>query len=178
MCLKPITVHEVRETIENLDSKLSSGDDDISNVIVKLSSNVTIPYLTQIINESFEGGIFPDDLKKDKVIPLHKDGSKLDLKNYRPISLLIEWSKNIERALFIRISAYMENHNLLFNRQFGFGTKHRTIDALVELIEEIRLNCQNVKAISFFPYLKKAFDTIEHNILLKKIENTGIRAQL
>ena len=85
------------------------------------------------------------------------------------------WSQIIERALFIRMYAYMEYHNLLFNRQFGFRTKHSTIDALVELVEKIRLNCQNVKAISFFLDLKKAFDTIEHDILLKKIENTGIR---
>ena len=71
--------------------------------------------------------------------------------------------------------AYMEYHNQLFNRQFGFRTKHNTIDALVELVEKIRLNCNKVKAISFFLDLKKAFDTIEHDILLKKIENTGIR---
>ena len=86
MYLKPISVNEVREIIDNLDNKFSSGDDDISNVLVKLSSDVTIPYLTQIINKSFEG-IFPDDLKKAKVIPLHKEGSKLDENNYRPISL-------------------------------------------------------------------------------------------
>ena len=174
MYLKPITVDEVREIINNLDSKFSSGVDDISNVIVKLSSNVTIPYLTQIINKSFEEGIFPD-LKKAKVIPLHKDGLKLDENNYRPISLLIVWSKIIERALFIRIYAYIEYHNLLFNGQFGFRTKHNTIDALVELLEKLRLNCQNVKVISFFLDLKKAFDIIEHDILLIKIENNGIR---
>ena len=62
--------------------------------------------------------------------------------------LLTVWSKFIERALFIRINAYMEYHNLLFNRQFGFRAKHSTIDALVELVEKIRLNCLNVKAIS------------------------------
>ena len=81
MYLKPITCDEVREIIDNLYNKFSSGDDDISNVIVKLSSNVTIPYLTEIINLSFEEGIFPDDLKKAKVIPLHNDGSKLDENN-------------------------------------------------------------------------------------------------
>ena len=86
MYLKPITVDEVKEIIDHLDNKYSSGDDDISNVIVKLSSSITIPYLTHIINKSFEEGIFPDELKKAKVIPLHKDGSKLDENNYRPIS--------------------------------------------------------------------------------------------
>ena len=69
----------------------------------------------------------------------------------------------------------MEYHKLLSNRQFGFRTKHSTIDALVELVEKIRLNSQNVKVISFFLDLKKAFDTIEHDILMKKIENTGLR---
>ena len=88
MYLKPITIEEVREIIENLDNKVSSDDDDISNVIVKLSSNITIPYPTQVINKSFGEGIFPYDLKKAKVINLHKDGSKLDENNYRPISLL------------------------------------------------------------------------------------------
>ena len=66
MYLKPITCDKFREIIDNLDNKFSSGDDGISNVIVKISSNVTIPYLTQIINTSLQGGIFPDDLKKPK----------------------------------------------------------------------------------------------------------------
>ena len=172
MYLKPITIDEVREIIENLDKKFSSGDDDISNVIVNLLSNITNPYLTQVINKSFEEGMFPYDLKKAKVITLLKDGSKLDENNYRPISLLIVWSKTIECALFIRIYAYMDYHNLLFNRQFGFRAKHSTIDALVELVEKIRLNCQNVEAISFFLDLNKAFDTIEHDILFKKRSKT------
>ena len=157
MYLRPITIDEVKEIIENRDNKFSSGDDDISNVIVKLSSNITIPYLTQVIIKSFEEGIFPDDLKEAIVIPLHRDGSKLDENNYRPISLLIVWGKIIERALFIRIYAYMEYHILIFNRQFGFRAKHSTIDALVELVKKIRLNCQIVKAISFFLDHKKLF---------------------
>ena len=66
----------------------------------------------------------------------------------------------------------MEYHNLLFNRHFGFRAKHTTIDALGEgeLVKKIGLNCRNVKAINFFLDLKKAFDTIEHDILLKKLK--------
>ena len=105
MYLKPITCDEVRENIGSLDNEFSSGDDEISNVIVKLSSNVTIPYLTQIINEFFEENFFPDDLKKAKVNPLHMDGSKLVENNYRPASLLFVCSKIIDCALFIRIYA-------------------------------------------------------------------------
>ena len=66
MFLKPITVDEVRDIIDHLDNKYSSGDDDISNVIVKLSSSITIPYLTQIINKFFAEGTFPDELKRRK----------------------------------------------------------------------------------------------------------------
>ena len=93
--------------------------------------------------------MFPDDLKKAKVIPLHKDGSNLDENNYRPISLLIVWSKIIERALFIRIYAYMEYHNLLFNKQFGFRAKHSTIDALVELVEKNKIELLKCKSYQF-----------------------------
>ena len=93
--------------------------------------------------------MFPDDLKKAKVIPPHKDGSNLDENNYRPIALLIVWSKIIERALFIRIYAYMEYHNLLFNKQFGFRAKHSTIDALVELVEKNKIELPKCKSYQF-----------------------------
>ena len=66
MYLKPITIDEVREIIENLHNKISSGDDDFSNVIVKFSSNITTPYLTQVINKSFKEGKFPNYLKRVK----------------------------------------------------------------------------------------------------------------
>ena len=77
MYLKPITPDEVREIFDHVDNKYSSGDDDISNILIKISSSITILYLTQIINKSFKAGIFPDELKKAKLIPLHKDGSKI-----------------------------------------------------------------------------------------------------
>ena len=92
----PTTDNEVLKTIDELDNKSSSGLDNISTVLVKISSEVTVPYLTYLINLSFFNGKIPGALAKAKVIPLHKDGDKTNENNYRPISLLITWSKIFE----------------------------------------------------------------------------------
>ena len=78
-----------KKTSDRLDDKSSSGLDNIGNVLVKISLEVTIPYLTYLINLSFINGKFPGALAKAKVIPLHKDVDKTDENNYRTISLLI-----------------------------------------------------------------------------------------
>ena len=103
MFLSEVTENEVEKIIDNLEKKASSGDDLINNIIVKTSKNETVEILTYLINRSFNEGIFPVSLKKAKVIPLHKDGSKTDVNNYRPISLLTVWSKIFERVMYNRI---------------------------------------------------------------------------
>ena len=147
MFLYPTSDNEVQKTIDELDSKSSSGLDNISNVLVKTSSEVTVPYLTYLINVSFFNGKLPGALAKAKVIPLHKDGDKTDENNYRPISLLITWSKVFER-MFIRLYKFFEQNLLFTNKQFGFRRKHSTVDAMVEFIEMIR-TCANKLIISF-----------------------------
>ena len=172
--LYPVTECEVQKIIDNLDNKSSSGDDNKNNILVKLSAPATIPYLASLINNSFIQGIFPDRLKRANVIPMHKSGSRVVENNYRPISLLIVWSKNFERAMYTRIYNYLENFSLIYFRQFGFRSKHSTVDALVDFTEKI-CSHGNKSIISFFFDLKKAFDTIEHNILLQKLKSYGIR---
>ena len=88
--------------IESLPEK-TSGEDEINNIIVKNAGSVITRYLASLINQSFNKGCFPSELKKAKVIPLFKDGSRLDENNYRPISLLMVLSKIYERAMFTRI---------------------------------------------------------------------------
>ena len=112
MFLSEVTENEVEKIIDNLEKKASSGDDLINNIIVKTSKNETVEILTYLINRSFNEGIFPVSLKKAKVIPLHKDGSKTDVNNYRPISLLTVWSKIFERVMYNRIYNYMEHFSL------------------------------------------------------------------
>ena len=174
MFLYQVTELEVEQIINKLDNKSSSGDDNINNILVKLSVSATVPYLTLLINKSFSQGVFPDKLKRAKVIPMHKSGSRVDENNYRPISLLIVWSKIFERAMYTRIYNYLEKFSLIYSRQFGFRSKHSTIDALVDFTEKMR-SCGNQNVVTFFFDLKKAFDTIEHSLLLQKLESYGIR---
>ena len=174
MFLFPANDQEILEIIQNLENKSSSGDDYISNLIIKSASTIIAPYLTGLVNKSMNQGVFPDKLKNAKVIPLFKEGSKTDVNNYRPISLLKIWSKIFERVMYNRMYHFMEHFSLLYNKQFGFRAKHSTIDALVDLTENVRSrSCK--KVIGFFLDLKKAFDTLDHSILLSKLERLGFR---
>ena len=155
MYLVPATEQEILEFIQNLENKYSSGDVYMSNLIIKTASTIIAPYLTYLINKSMNQGVFPDKLKKAKVIPLFKERSKTDVNNYRPISLLTIWSKIFERVIYNRMYHFMERFSLLYNKQIGFRAKHSTIDALVDLTGNIRSrSCK--KVIGFFLDLKKA----------------------
>ena len=178
MFLRKVSMAEVLEILISFENKSSSGDDNVNMIIVKKSASVIAPYLELLINCSFAQGVFPSDLKQAKVIPLHKGGSRLDEKNYRPISLIKVWSKIFERAMFVRLYQYFENFNLLYEKQYGFRKKHSTIDALVNFSEKVRLNEFRGRVTSFFLDLKKAFDTIDHGILLNKLSDYGIRGHV
>ena len=120
-------------------------------------------------------GIFPDDLKVAKVVPLFKKGKREILDNYRPISLLHSLSKIFERVIFNQIHAYFTAHDLYYSGQCGFREKHSTQLAALELVDRITrdLDIGNTP-ISIFIDLSKAFDTLDHNILLSKLHYYGI----
>ena len=109
----PTTKREVESVYRSLQNKSSSGDDLICNSIVKASMPATLNVITNLINRSFNEGLFPDSLKTAKIIPLFKDGSKLKENNYRPISLLIIWSKIFEKVVFNRVYGYFEKLGIL-----------------------------------------------------------------
>ena len=90
---------EIFEIVNKLENKTSSGIDGINNILVKSSATVVVRFLKHLINISIARGIFPEILKYAKVLPLHKGGSKIEENNYRPISLLVIWSKIYERAM-------------------------------------------------------------------------------
>ena len=131
---------EISKIIDQLDNKSSSGDDNISNLVVKRSKIEIVPILIFLINKSFRDGVFPEALKKAEVLPLFKEGSKTKESNYRPILILNVWSKIFERAMFNRMSLYLERFCFIYKTQFGFRKKHCTIDALVEITEKIRFS--------------------------------------
>ena len=134
--------------------------------------------LTHLINKSIHQGIFPDDLKIAKVFPVYKSGDKSNISNYRPISVLSFFSKVFEKIMYNHVIDFINTNNLLSKQQFGFRKHHSTNHAVITLIDQISAALDCGKAVvGCYIDLKKAFDTVNHRILIEKMQRYGIRGR-
>ena len=177
--LKPTSSTEIANIIISLNSNKANGPESISTNILKMLAPNMSTMLSKIINLSFSTGIFPDCLKLADIVPVHKKESKLLVENYRPISLLSNISKIFEKTIHTRLYSFLEDTKSLYNMQFGFRSKHSTNHALIQITEQIRDALDNGKySCGIFVDLQKAFDTVDHHILLRKLEHYGIRGSV
>ena len=176
MFCEPVSREELFKLINNLKNSKSPGFDNIGPKLIKQVMHVVIDPLVYLYNLSFETGIVPDKLKIAKVVPVYKSGDSSLPNNYRPISLLSVFDKLLEKLMAIRLNKFLSVNNILYRYQFGFRKNYSTVLAVIDVVDNILEHLDKKETgLGIYLDLRKAFDTVDHDILLHKMYNYGIR---
>ncbi len=173
--LRSVESNEIYTIINKLKNK-ATLDTKIEPLKIANNNHKFTVTLAKVISSSFDQGIFPQSLKIARVVPIYKEGSKTEVSNYRPISLLSSFSKIYEKLMHKRVLDFVDSNGSLFEMQYGFrpgrSCEHALLNAQNTILDSLSKNQISLLLLIDF---SKAFDLVEHSILLKKLEHLGIR---
>jgi len=173
--VNPTGTEEVSNVISSLKCK-SFNLISVPTFIVKYCCDILSPVILELFNLSVRVGKFPSVLKVARVVPVFKSGEKNSLNNYRPISNLSDISKVFEKLMYRRLLEFIKSNHILNSNQFGFQQNASTSDAILEFLSDVysKLNMKH-SVVSVFLDFSKAFDTVKHDVLIRKLDYMGVR---